>query len=246
MALLETSHLSKSFGGLQATRDVSMSIEQGEVRGLIGPNGAGKTTFANVITGIYAPDAGEVRLRGERIEGSRPNRIAKRGMLRTFQNTRLFGNLSARQNLLATYHAWRGIRGVAGFSHEGSERAEHLLGLARLMSIADLPARALSGGQRALLQLATGFMHPDLAVYVLDEPFAGINPVFVETILELLEHHKQHRGVAYVVISHEMEIMRRICDRVSVMIDGALFFEGTLDEVAAHEGVIDAYLGRVG
>ena len=246
MVLLETHNLSKFFGGLQATRDVSLSVEQGEVRGLIGPNGAGKTTLANLITGIYAPDSGEVRLRGRRIEGSRPNRIAKRGMLRTFQNTRLFGNLSARQNLLATYHAWCGIAGAARVSHEGFERAEHLLNLARLTAIADLPARALSGGQRALLQLATGFMHPELAVYVLDEPFAGINPVFVETILELLEHHKQHRGVAYLVISHEMEIMRRICDRVSVMIDGGLFFEGTLDEVAAHEGVIDAYLGRVG
>lgn len=245
MPLLETKALSKSFGGLQATRDVSLTVDAGEVRGLIGPNGAGKTTLANLITGIYAPDAGEVRLRDERIEGVRPHRIAKRGMLRTFQNTRLFGNLSARQNLLITYHAWSGISGTARSSREADERAEHLLGLARLQSVAQLPARALSGGQRALLQLATGFMHPDLAVYVLDEPFAGINPVFVETILELLEHHKKFRNVAYVVISHEMEIMRRICDRVTVMIDGSIFFEGSLDEVAANEGVIDAYLGRI-
>lgn len=245
MPLLETKALSKSFGGLQATRDVSLAVDAGEVRGLIGPNGAGKTTLANLITGIYAPDAGEVRLRDERIEGARPHRIAKRGMLRTFQNTRLFGNLSARQNLLITYHAWSGISGTARSSREAEERAEHLLRLARLQSVAQLPARALSGGQRALLQLATGFMHPDLAVYVLDEPFAGINPVFVETILELLEHHKRFRNVAYVVISHEMEIMRRICDRVTVMIDGAIFFEGSLDEVAANEGVIDAYLGRI-
>lgn len=244
-ALLETKSLCKSFGGLQATRDVSLAVNAGEVRGLIGPNGAGKTTLANVITGIYAPDAGEVRLRDERIDGIRPNRIAKRGMLRTFQNTRLFGNLTARQNLLVTYHAWAGLAGSTHASREAEERAGHLLQLARLQGVAQLPARALSGGQRALLQLATGFMHPDLAVYVLDEPFAGINPVFVETILELLEHHKKFRNVAYVVISHEMEIMRRICDRITVMIDGSIFFEGTLDEVAAHEGVVDAYLGRI-
>jgi ABC-type branched-subunit amino acid transport system ATPase component len=244
MALLETRDLCKSFGGLQAARNICLSLDAGEVRGLIGPNGAGKTTFANLVTGIYAADSGEVRLRGERIDGRRPSLIAKRGMLRTFQNTRLFGNLSVRQNLLAIYHAWRGLAGITRVSHEARERTEHLVRLARLADVADLPARALSGGQRALLQLAGGFMHPELAVYVLDEPFAGINPVFVETILELLEHHKTHSGVAYLVVSHEMEIMRRICDRVSVMIDGALFFEGTLDEVAAHEGVIDAYLGR--
>lgn len=243
MALLETRSVSKFFGGLQATRDVSLSVDKGEVRGLIGPNGAGKTTLANLITGIYAPDAGEVRLRDARIDGVKPNRIARSGLLRTFQNTRLFGSLSARQNLLIAYDACRGL--AMRSSSEAKSRAEHLLGLSRLEPVADLPARALSGGQRALLQLSAGFMHPGLALYVLDEPFAGINPVFVETILELLAHHKQHHDVAYLVISHEMEIMRRICDRVTVMIDGGVFFEGTLDEIAAHEGVVDAYLGRV-
>jgi len=241
--LLETKGLSKYFGGLQATRDVSLSVDAGEVRGLIGPNGAGKTTLANIVTGIYAPDSGEVIFRGERIEGMRPSRIARHGLLRTFQNTRLFGNLSARQNLLITYEACHGIAMRA--SPEARRRAEHLLELARLTQVADLPARALSGGQRALLQLSSGFMSPQLALYVLDEPFAGINPVFVETILELLDHHKKFHEVAYLVISHEMEIMRKICDRVTVMIEGAIFFEGTLDEVAAHEGVIDAYLGRI-
>lgn len=241
--LLETRSLSKFFGGLQATRDVSISVDRGEVRGLIGPNGAGKTTLANLITGIYAPDAGEVRLRDERIDGNRPNRIARLGLLRTFQNTRLFGNLSARQNLLITYDAWRGLSVRA--SAQARERADHLLELARLTTVAELPARALSGGQRALLQLASGFMHPQLSLYVLDEPFAGINPVFIETILELLAHHKKFHEVAYLVISHEMEIMRQICDRVTVMIDGAIFFEGSLEDAAAHEGVIDAYLGRM-
>ena len=245
MALLETRNLSKRFGGLQATRDVSLAVEKGEMRGVIGPNGAGKTTLANLITGIYAPDAGEVRLGGERIDGVRPSTIARKGLLRTFQNTRLFGNISARQNLLVTYFAWCGLVAARRSADDAQQRADHLLHLTRLESVAELPARALSGGQRELLQLASGFMQPDLVLYVLDEPFAGINPVFVETILELLEHHKAHRGLTYIVISHEMEIMRRICDRVTFMIDGAVFLEGSLDEIAADEAVIDAYLGRV-
>lgn len=244
MALLQTRALCKSFGGLRATNDVSISIQAGEVRGLIGPNGAGKTTLANVITGIYAPDSGEVRLNDRRIDGLRPSGIAHSGLLRTFQNTRLFGNLSARQNLLVTYDAWSGLRGALRRAPDAYERADHLLELTRLDIVQHLPARALSGGQRALLQLASGFMHPQLILYVLDEPFAGINPVFVETILELLEHNRHHRNVAYLVISHEMEIMRRICDKITVLIEGAVFFEGTLDEVASNEGVIDAYLGR--
>jgi branched-chain amino acid transport system ATP-binding protein len=215
------------------------------MRGLIGPNGAGKTTLANLVTGTYAPDAGEVRLHDRRIDGLRPSRIAHEGVLRTFQNTRLFGNLTARQNLLVTYHAWCGLRAAARPDPEAERRADHLLELTRLGPVAELPARALSGGQRALLQLASGFMHPELQLYVLDEPFAGINPVFVESILELLDHHKRLRGVTYLVISHEMEIMRRICDRVTVMIDGSIFLEGSLDEVVSNEGVIDAYLGRV-
>jgi branched-chain amino acid transport system ATP-binding protein len=243
--LLATRGLSKYFGGLQATRDVTFSVDAGEMRGLIGPNGAGKTTLANLITGVYAPDAGEVRLSGERIDGMRPSRIAHRGLLRTFQNTRLFANISARENLLLTYYAWCGLAAATKRTADAQERADHLIALTRLGSVQDLPARALSGGQRALLQLASGFMHPGLVLYVLDEPFAGINPVFVETILEVLEHHKTFRGVAYVVISHEMEIMRRICDRVTVMIDGAIFVEGRLEEVASNEAVIDAYLGRV-
>ncbi|MBV8150904.1 MAG: ATP-binding cassette domain-containing protein, partial [Candidatus Eremiobacteraeota bacterium] len=202
MALLETRALSKSFGGVHATRDVAFSVDAGEIRGLIGPNGAGKTTLANLVTGIYAPDSGEVRLRGARIDGARPSRIARAGLLRTFQNTRLFGNLTAHQNLLVTHDAWRSLGGILRHSREAAERAAHLLELTRLDAVAGLPARALSGGQRALLQLASGFMQPELALYVLDEPFAGINPVFVETILELLRHERLHRNIAYVVISH--------------------------------------------
>ena len=243
--LLEVRGVSKRFGGLQATRDVSLALDVGEIRGLIGPNGAGKTTLANLITGIYAPDSGEIRLRERRIDGARPSAIAHRGLLRTFQNTRLFGNLSARENLLVTIYAWCGLAAAARMRDEAERRAAHLLQLTRLDAVAELPARALSGGQRALLQLASGFMHPELALYVLDEPFAGINPVFVETILELLEHHRKHRGVAYLVVSHEMEIMRRICDRVAVMIEGAIFLEGSLEEIVADEAVIDAYLGRI-
>src|SRR6266481_3593283 len=164
MALLETSQLTKRFGGLIATNGVSLRVEPGEIRGLIGPNGAGKTTLVNLVTGLYPPDSGDIRLNGESIAGLAPHRIARKGMLRTFQVCRLFGNLTVRENLLLPHLARGGTS-----RDDGLARAEGFLALTRLAPLAELPARGLSGGQRALLQVACGFMVPGLHCYVLDE-----------------------------------------------------------------------------
>ena len=240
MALVETKELVKRFGGLTATDRVSLAIEKGEIRGLIGPNGAGKTTLANLITGIYAPTSGEISMAGASLVGLRPNEIAQQGLLRTFQVCRIFGNLTVRENLALPYLAQRN----GGSRTEGLRLAEEFLALTTLARLADQPAKRLSGGQRALLQVACGFMVPGLKCYVLDEPFAGINPVIKDAIIELILKANKARGITFVIVSHEMAVMRRLCHKVTVLIDGRVMTEGTLDEVAAKQEVISAYLGK--
>jgi branched-chain amino acid transport system ATP-binding protein len=239
-ALLETRDLTKRFGGLVANDGVSIAVEAGEIRGLIGPNGAGKTTLANLITGIYAPTSGEIRMDGSSLAGLRPHEIAQRGLLRTFQVCRIFGNLTVRENLLLPYLA----RPDRGGRLEGMRRGEEFLALTTLARLADEPAKRLSGGQRALLQVACGFMVPELKCYVLDEPFAGINPVIKDAIIDLILTANRSRGITFVIVSHEMAVMRRLCHKVTVLIDGRVMTEGTLDEVAARQEVISAYLGK--
>jgi len=239
-ALLETRDLTKRFGGLTANDGVSIAIAAGEIRGLIGPNGAGKTTLANLITGIYPPTSGEIRLDGRSLVGLRPNQIAQRGLLRTFQVCRIFGNLTVRENLRLPYLA----ASHGGGHAEGLRLVEEYLALTTLARLADEPAKRLSGGQRALLQVACGFVVPGLKCYVLDEPFAGINPVIKDAIIDLILAANRARGITFVIVSHEMAVMRRLCHKVTVLIDGCVVTEGTLDEVAARQEVISAYLGK--
>ena len=237
--LIEIRELNKRFGGVLANNRVSLSVEAGEIRGLIGPNGAGKTTLANLITGIYPPDSGDIRLAGKSIAGLAPHDIARAGLMRSFQICRIFGNLTVRENLLVPYLAH-----AQGARADALSLAQHYLALTTLDRLADQPAKRLSGGQRALLQVACGFMVPDLKCYVLDEPFAGINPVIKDAIIELILGANRRRGVTFLVVSHEMAVMRRLCHRVTVLIEGRVAVEGTLDEVAANETVISAYLGK--
>jgi branched-chain amino acid transport system ATP-binding protein len=237
-ALLETTDLSKRFGGLLANDAVNLSVAEGEIRGLIGPNGAGKTTLANLITGIYPPSSGEIRMRGQSLLGLAPHEIAARGLLRTFQVCRIFGNLTVRENLLLPY-----LTRSSGIA-EGVRRAEEFLALTTLDRLADQPAKRLSGGQRALLQVAAGFMVPGLECYVLDEPFSGINPVIKDAIIELILRANKSHGVTFVIVSHEMAVMRRLCHKVTVLIEGRVVTEGTLEEVAARREVVAAYLGK--
>jgi branched-chain amino acid transport system ATP-binding protein len=239
-ALLETDGLTKRFGGLVATGGVDLAIASGEIRGLIGPNGAGKTTLVNLIAGLYPPDAGDIRLDGHSLVGLKPHEIARRGLVRSFQVSRLFGNMSLRENLLLPALARPGIAEFGA----ADERARRFLDLTRLAALADAPAKTLSGGQRALLQVAAGFMAPGLKCYVLDEPFAGINPTIKDAIIDLIEQENRASGVTFIIVSHEMAIVRRLCRRVTVLVEGRIAAEGTLDEVAARGDVLAAYLGR--
>ena len=238
--LLVTEGVTKRYGGLTANDGVAMRLAAGEIRGLIGPNGAGKTTFVNVVTGIERPDAGEVRLAEAPIAGLGSHQIAARGLVRSFQVARVFGNLTVRENLMVPFFASDGPHGT----DEGLRRADELLKLSTLERLADDLAKSLSGGQRMLLQACAGFMIPDVKVHVLDEPFAGINPVVKDTLIDLILHENRAHGAAFLIVSHEMEIIRRICPRVTVMIAGHVAAEGPLDEVARREDVITAYLGR--
>jgi branched-chain amino acid transport system ATP-binding protein len=239
-ALLETRDLTKRFGGVIATGGVDLAIAPGEMRGLIGPNGAGKTTLVNLIAGLYPPDAGDIRLDGKSLIGLKPHEIARRGLVRSFQVCRLFGNMSVRENLLLPYLARPdGIDAAAAHA-----QASRFLALTRLAPLADAPAKTLSGGQRALLQVAVGFMAPGLKCYVLDEPFAGINPTIKDVIIELIEQENRNAGTTFIIVSHEMAIVRRLCRRVTFLVDGRVAAEGTLDEVAARGDVLSAYLGR--
>jgi branched-chain amino acid transport system ATP-binding protein len=238
-ALLATQNLIKRFGGLLATAGVDLTVEPGEIRGLIGPNGAGKTTLVNLFAGLYPPDGGDIRLDGQSLAGLAPHEIARRGLVRSFQVSRLFGNMSLRENLLLPALARPGSADFAA----ADARATRFLELTRLAPLADAPAKTLSGGQRALLQVAAGFMAPGLKCYLLDEPFAGINPTIKDAMIELIEQENRN-GITFIIVSHEMAIVRRLCRRVTVLVEGRVAAEGTLDEVAGRGDVLAAYLGR--
>ncbi|HMK78805.1 MAG TPA: ATP-binding cassette domain-containing protein [Xanthobacteraceae bacterium] len=239
-ALLVTDGLTKRYGGLLANDGVAITLDAGEIRGLIGPNGAGKTTFVNLVTGIERPDDGKVMLGTVPIAGLGAHQIAARGLVRSFQVARVFANLTVQENLMVPYFASAQTRGTA----DGVARAGELLRLSSLAPLADHLAKSLSGGQRMLLQACAGFMIPGVAVHVLDEPFAGINPVVKDTLIELILHENRQHGAAFLIVSHEMEIIRRICPRVTVMIAGRVAAEGPLEEIARREDVVTAYLGR--
>jgi branched-chain amino acid transport system ATP-binding protein len=237
--LLEAEGVTKRYGGLVANDAVTMTLASGEVRGLIGPNGAGKTTFVNMLTGFEALDAGRISLGGTDLTGLPANQIAARGLVRTFQVARVFSNMSVRENLLLPFLA----AGSPGGVREGQARARDLLETGTLEHLAEEPAGVLSGGQRMLLQACAGFMVPSVRLYVLDEPFAGINPVVKDTLIALIERDNKGNGRAFLIVSHEMAIVRRLCPRVTVMIQGKVAAEGTLDEVARRPEVVRAYLG---
>ena len=239
--ILEARKLSKHFGGFLANDAIDLAVEPGEIRGIIGPNGAGKSTLVNLMTGVHQPSAGDVLLAGESLVGRKPHEIARKGLVRSFQVSRVFGNLSVIDNLVAPHLA--GVR-THEARREGEAKAMRLLELTGLTRLADAPAKILSGGQRVLLQAAAGFMMPSLTCYLLDEPFAGVNPVVKDQLIALIEEESRARGLTFVIVSHEMAVMRRLCRKVTVLIEGRVVAEGSLDEVAARPDVVAAYLGK--
>ena len=241
--LLETRGLTKRFGGLVAVDGLALSLCRGEIRGVIGPNGSGKTTTVNLLSGLYRADAGEIRLRGERIDRLRPHEITARGVARTFQTPKLFGSMTVLENVLLPALAGAGREGHRPMA-EIRARARRLLDFVTLDGHRHASAKELSGGQSMLLQIARGLMVHPIHLFLMDEPFAGVHPTIKDTIIETILRMNREEGVTFLIVSHEMATLRRLCRRVSVMHEGKLIAEGSFEEIANHAVVLEAYLGR--
>ncbi len=242
MNLLAVENLSKRFGGLVAVNGITFSLRAGEIRGLIGPNGSGKSTTMNMIGGLYRPNGGRMLLNGRPLNRLQPYQRAALGLVRTFQIPKSFGDMTVRENLFVPALATARERSPAAF-RAIAERVESQLAFFQLDHVAHLPARQLSGGQSMLLQIARGLMVEQLSLFLMDEPFAGINEVIKSTIIESILRMNRERGITFLIVSHEMPSVRRLCERVSVMHEGKLVAEGTVDEIGNNPVVIEAYLG---
>ncbi|MEJ7762184.1 MAG: ABC transporter ATP-binding protein [Thermomicrobiales bacterium] len=231
--ILEIDSVSKRFGGLHALTDVSMAIAPGRVTGVIGPNGSGKSTLFNAVTGVTSADSGRIRFRGADIARAAPDHVNRLGIGRTFQLTRLFGQMSVFENLIVV---GRGSRS------ENRERADTLLDLVALRHMRDEYAANLSYGQQKLVEFVR-LMMTDPTLVMLDEPFAGVNPVMERRLLEQVERWLDG-GMTVVVTDHEMKIMMEICHDLFVLDHGEVIAHGTPAEVRADPHVMEAYFGR--
>ena len=248
--VLEARSVTRRFGGVTAVDRMSLAVAPGEILGLIGPNGAGKTTMFDLLAGAVAPSAGEIVLFGRPVSRDGAHNRLGRGLGRTFQIPRPFPELSLIDNMLVARQHQTGERLWANFARPGRIRAEErtardkalaLLDLVALARLADEPARVLSGGQRKLLELARVMM-ADPRLVLLDEPAAGVNATLLEVIVGRIRAINA-TGVTFLLIEHDMGLVRRLCHRVLVMAAGALLAEGTPDEVTRDPAVIEAYLG---
>jgi ABC-type branched-subunit amino acid transport system ATPase component len=235
MSLMRTEGLTKHFGGVAAVEDLSLAMEDGEILGLIGPNGSGKTTALNMLSGFLAPDAGRVWLADEEVTRARPVALARRGLLRMFQMTRVFTRISAFDNLLTAGLA----RGLS--EKESMARAGNLLEELTLAPVQYLDAGQLSGGQRKLLEFGMCFIAPP-RIALLDEPFAAVHPVMRETMAGFIRR-RNAEGHAFLVVSHDMPIVVDLCPRTACMNAGRLIAVGATRAVLKEPAVIEAYLG---
>ena len=241
-ALLDVKSLRKRYGGVVAVDDCSFAVAAGTVTGLIGPNGSGKTTVFNLVTGYARVDSGAVTFDGVHVRRPSPALLARRGLIRTFQQARIFPQLTLVENLVLALPGswWRFLRASIGRSERA--RAEELLDEFGLLPHADVAARELSYGQQKLLEFAATLMsRPKLVL--LDEPTAGVNPVVVERITGHVRRLNE-QGLTFLVVEHDMNVVMSLCDPVIVLDRGATIAEGKPREVQRHPAVLDAYLGE--
>jgi ABC-type branched-subunit amino acid transport system ATPase component len=249
---LRVDGLEKQFGGITAVDGATFGVERGTLTGLIGPNGAGKSTTFNLVTGVHRPDAGQVTFAGEDITGMDPHRIARKGLVRTFQIARELGGMTVMENMMLAPQRqsgealWRSV--TPGLRprvrREESDLVEQVWDTLEFFDIehlAEEEAGGLSGGQRKLLELARALL-TDPDVLLLDEPFAGVNPTLERRLLDQI-HALRERGYTFLLVEHDMDLIMEQCEHVIVMHQGRILTQGSPAEVRSNEAVVEAYLG---
>jgi len=243
-ALLEVEGASKAFGGVVANNNITLTVPEGRIIGLIGPNGSGKTTLFNSIVGSHPIDAGSIRFEGREISSLRVPQIARLGMLRTFQQTRIYGELTCVENMqISMPHGKTGFTTMfAKIPPEVLEKAEELLEFVGLYSKRKLLAGNLSFGQQKLLEFAMALMN-DPKLLLLDEPTAGINPTLINGLIDRLKRANAELGITLLVIEHNMRVIMNLAEHIYCLAHGELLADGPPEQLQNDQRVIDAYLG---
>ena len=242
--IIDVSRVSKSFGGVVANKEISLSVKSGTITGLIGPNGSGKTTLFNSIVGYHPIDSGSICFENNEISKLSVQQIARRGLLRTFQQTRIYGAMDGVQNMLISLphrkmKIWDALK---TFTREDYERADHLLEFVGLYEKRMLKSGDLSFGQQKLLEFAMALMNEPTCL-LLDEPTAGINPTLINGLIDRLKRANSEFGITLFVIEHNMRVIMNMAERIYCLAHGEMLAEGTPDEIQNDQRVIDAYLG---
>lgn len=254
MALLDVKNLTKNFGGLTAVGDVTMHLDKGELVGLIGPNGAGKTTLFNLLTGVYEPSEGSVSLDGTLLNGKKPYKIASLGLSRTFQNIRLFKDMTVLENVLVGManqnnpHLLASFLRLPKFYHSEAklrQKAMNLLSIFDLDGDAETLAKNLPYGQQRRLEIVRA-LATEPKILFLDEPAAGMNPQETAELTQLIRRIKEEFDITIMLIEHDMSLVMEVTERIYVLEYGRLIAHGTPDEIKNNQRVIEAYLGGEG